>query len=128
MKKILIVDDSPDWINTHTFALKYHLGNQIEIDSVTSAKGGYQLIVSNLCVPYDIIITDLSMENDFTPLYAGEWLIKQIQFFKEYDLSRIFITSSIDEISKIAGVYGVNFIPKDDCENIMEYAIFTEIN
>ena len=127
MKKILIVDDSPDWINTHTFALNYHLGNQIEIDSATSAKGGYKLIVGNLCVPYDIIIVDMEMGNDFIPLYAGEWLIKQIQFFKEYDLAKIFIASSIDEISKIAGVYGVNFIPKDNCENIMEYKIFTEI-
>ena len=30
----------------------------------------------------DIIITDLQMENDFEPKYAGEWFIEQIKTFK----------------------------------------------
>lgn len=75
MKRILVVDDSPDWRNTHIFALKYHFGKNVVIDSASSAKQGYQIITKNILAPYDIIFVDMEMEEDFTPLYAGEWLI-----------------------------------------------------
>jgi len=41
MKKILVVDDAPDWINTHTFALKYHFGKKVKIDSANNWLGLY---------------------------------------------------------------------------------------
>ena len=121
MKKILVVDDSPYWRNTHIFALKYHFGKIVEIDSASSAKQGHQLITKNMLASYDIILVDMEMEEDFTPLYAGEWLIKKIQALSEYNNARIFIVSSVAEIDEIAANYGVNFIPKDKCEDIMEY-------
>ncbi|MDD3012390.1 MAG: hypothetical protein PHC34_01640 [Candidatus Gastranaerophilales bacterium] len=123
-KRILVVDDSANWIKTHTFALKYHFGEKVKIDCANSAKQGYQCITNKLLEPYDIIIVDMEMEDDFTPLNAGEWLIKQIQVFKEYDCARIFIVSSIAEINEIAKKYGVSCLPKDKCENIMEYKVF----
>jgi CheY-like chemotaxis protein len=126
MKKILVVDDSPDWINAHTFALKYHLGKKVKIDSANSAKQGYQRVSHNLLEPYDIVIVDMEMEDAFIPLYAGEWLIKQIQALSEYARIRIFIVSSVVEIDEIAQKYGVSRLPKDKCENIMEYKIFAE--
>ena len=121
MKKILIVDDSPDWRNTHIFALKYHFGKNAEIDSANSAKQGYRKITKNILAPYDIILVDMEMEPDFIPLFAGEWLIKQLQKLSEYSNTRIFIVSSVGEIAKMAAKYGVNYIPKDKCEDIMEY-------
>ncbi|MEI8389573.1 MAG: response regulator [bacterium] len=121
MKKILVVDDSPDWRNTHIFALKYHFGKNVEIHSANSAKQGHLIITKNMFAPYDIILVDMEMEEDFTPLYAGEWLIKQIQSLSEYSNSKIFIVSSVGEIAEMAAKYGVNYIPKDKCEDIMEY-------
>lgn len=121
MKKILVVDDSPDWRNTHIFALKYHFGKNVEIDSANSAKQGYQKITKNKLAPYDIILVDMEMEPDFIPLFAGEWLIKQIQTLGEYNNARIFIVSSVATIAEMAAKYGVNYIPKDKCEDIMEY-------
>ena len=31
-----------------------------------------------------MIITDLQMEDDFIPQYAGEWFVEQIKAFKNY--------------------------------------------
>lgn len=123
MKKILVVDDTPHWINTHLFALKYHFDKNIEIDSANSAKQGYQFITKNMLAPYDIILVDMEMEDEFVPLFAGEWLIQQIQALSEYNNTRIFIISSAAAIAKIAEKYGVNYIPKSNCEDIMEYKI-----
>jgi hypothetical protein len=69
----------------------------------------------------------MEMEEDFSPLYAGEWLIKQVQSHKEYDDTRIFIISSVCEITQIAARYGVNYIPKDKCEDITEYKVINDL-
>lgn len=123
MKKILVVDDSPDWINTHIFALKYHFGKNVEINIASSAKQGHQLITKNIFAPYDIILVDMEMENDFTPLYAGEWLIQQIQSHEEYNNTKIFIVSAVDKIIQIAEKYYVSCIPKRICDEISSYKL-----
>lgn len=124
MKKILIVDDSPQWISTHQFALQYHLGKSLNLDIANSAKQAYKCILENKSEPYDVIITDMEMEDDFSPLFAGEWLLQQIKSLKEYSNTKIYIASSVDNIEEIAKKYNVNFLPKDNCEDITSYDIF----
>ena len=94
MKKILIVDDFSQWITMHRTALKYNFGDGLKIDSATSAKEGYKCAVNQKSIPYDLILVDMEMEDDFYPLLAGEWLIKQLKAMGEYDNTKIFIRNS----------------------------------
>ncbi len=123
MKKILVVDDSPSWVKHHIFNIKYILGEEnVEIQSAYSAKQGDAALSSNIDKPFDIIFTDMQMEPDFLPLNAGEWLIKQIQFYPEYKNTKTVIISASPRIEKIAEKYGVDFIPKRLCETTVPYA------
>ena len=124
MNKILIVDDLARWVTMHRAALKYNFGAHINIDSANSAKKGYQCLIEQKSEPYDTILVDMEMEDDFCPLYAGEWLIKQIQELEEYATTRIFIVSSSPNIEEIAEKYGVDFLSKDKCKDITEYELF----
>jgi len=112
MKKILIVDDSPKWVQYHEFALKQIFADNAVIDSANSAGEGVEKITLNLDAPYDIILTDMQMESDYLPLLAGEWFIKQIKFFKEYKNTKIVIISAASNIAGIAQKYGADYIPK----------------
>ncbi len=62
--------------------------------------------------PYDVIITDLSMEYDFAPKFAGEWLVEQIQLLKQYYKTKIIIVSGSMQIKKIAEDLGTHYVPK----------------
>ena len=61
------------------------------------------------------------METDFLPLNAGEWVIKQAQFYPEYKTTRIIIISASPVIDKLAEKYDVEFIPKRLCQTTSEY-------
>ena len=122
MKKILIVDDSQGWINHHVFNIKYILGeDNVNITTANSAKEAEQILSANIDNPFDIIFTDMQMESDFLPLNAGEWVIKQAQFYPEYKNTRIIIISASPKIDKIAEKYGVEFIPKRQCQTTTAY-------
>ena len=84
MKKVLIVDDSPKWVSYHKEVIEEIFANEVTIDVAYSAKQALEKITASIDEPYDIILTDMQMEPDFIPLYAGEWFIKQVQFFNEY--------------------------------------------
>ena len=123
MKKILIVDDSQNWLNYHTFAVKELYGNNVHIDTANSAHNGIARITANIDTPYDIILTDMQMEIDFLPLYAGEWFIREVQMFQEYKSTRIIIISATNNIKQIAEKYNVECIPKYMCKMIDSYKI-----
>ena len=112
MKNFLIVDDSTSWRNFHTNTLKEIYQNDISIDEADSARAAYNLVYNNINTPYDVIITDLSMEYDFSPQFAGEWLIQQIQLLKQYYKSKIIIISGSMQIKNVAETFGVDFVPK----------------
>lgn len=122
MKKILIVDDSQNWLNYHTFAIK-ELFPEYKITTASSAQDGIAKITANIDTPFDIIVTDMQMEIDFLPLYAGEWFIREVQMFKEYKNSRIIIISATNNIRQIAEKYNVDFIPKYMCKTLDAYKI-----
>ncbi len=118
--KILIVDDSSKWVNWHEDAAREICNNAI-IHKAYSASQGVEKLTSSIDEPYDIIFTDMQMEADYLPLYAGEWFIKQIKFFKEYKNTKIIIISATSNIKQIAENYEVDYIPKYKCNNIEEY-------
>lgn len=123
MKKILIVDDTDNWLKYHTFAVKELFGNGILIETANSAKEGILKVTSNIDKPFDIILTDLQMEIDFLPLYAGEWFIREVQMLKEYKNTRIIIISATSTIKNIANKYNVEYLPKYMCKTLNAYDI-----
>ena len=112
MKHVLIVDDSQSWNNFHYQHLKEIYGEDIEIDRAYTARDGYDWVHNYIDNPYDLIITDLSMEYDFAPKFAGEWLIEQIQLLKQYYKTKIIIVSGSLNIKSIAENFGIDYIPK----------------
>ncbi len=120
-KRILIVDDSSRWVLYHKDAVREIFGGEAEIDTASSAKEGVERLMSSIDCPYDFIFTDMQMESDFLPFYAGEWFIKQIKFFNEYKNTKIMIISATSNIRQIAEKYSVDYIPKYRCNDLKEY-------
>lgn len=119
--KILIVDDSEKWVLFHKTAIQEIFDNKVIIETANSASQGIDKITASLDEPFDYILTDMQMESNYLPLFAGEWFIKQIQFFKEYKNSKIIIISAASNIARIAEKYNVDYIPKYKCNDIKEY-------
>lgn len=119
--KILIVDDSQKWIMWHKSAVKEIFSTNFVVETADSAQKGVEKITLSIDEPYDYVLTDMQMESDFLPLYAGEWFIKQIKFFKEYKNTKIIIISATSNIKQIAEKYNVDYIPKYMCNDIDSY-------
>ena len=119
--KILIVDDSEKWVMFHETAVREIFNNDITIETANSASQGVERITASIDKPFDFILTDMQMESDYLPLFAGEWFIKQIKFFKEYKNTKIIIISAASNIKMIAEKYNVDYIPKYRCNDINEY-------
>ena len=109
--KILIVDDVKGWRDYHSYIMNDMFLNA-KIETAESAREGYDKLMENNDEPFDIIITDMQMENDFEPKYAGEWFIEQVKTFKNYSKTRIVIISAAYNIPAIAENYGVDYIRK----------------
>lgn len=119
MKRILVVDDSIKWVEYHIEALK--LQENFEIETAYSAKSGLAKVEVNIDNPFDIIFTDMQMETDFLPLYAGEWFIEQIKTFKEYKDTKIVIISATSDVKRVAEKYNVSYLPKYLCTDLDRY-------
>jgi DNA-binding NarL/FixJ family response regulator len=109
--KILIIDDIKGWQDYHSSIIREILPEAI-IQTGSSAREGYDKLLENNDSPFDIILTDMQMENDFEPKFAGEWFIEQIKTFKNYKNTRIVIISAAYNIPVIAENYGVDYIRK----------------
>ena len=116
MKKILIVDDIKGWRDYHTLMIQEQFIS-LEIITAESARDGYNKLIENNETPFDIVITDLQMENDFEPKYAGEWLIEQVQNLKNYKSTSVIIISAAYNIPQIAEHFGVHYIRKTTARN-----------
>ncbi len=119
--RILIVDDSSRWVLHHQEVIRQIFNNNVEIETANSAKEGVERLTASLDEPYDFILTDMQMEPDFLPLYAGEWFIKQIKFFNEYKNTKIIAVSASENLKQIAKNYDVDCIPKYMCNDIKSY-------
>ena len=126
--KILIVDDVKGWRDYHSVVLK-NLFPDATIQTAESAKEGYDRLIENKAEPFNIILTDMQMEDDFAPKYAGEWFIEQIKTFKNYINTEIVIVSATYNISFIADTCGVKYIKKSTARNFPQaYEFLKEIN
>lgn len=124
--KILIADDVQGWVNYHS-AIASKMFPDADIITVNSAKEGYDKLMEYNDNPFDIIITDMQMEDDFEPKYAGEWFIEQIKTFKNYSKTKIVIISATYNIANIAENYQVDYIRKQTARNFPEaYEILKE--
>lgn len=116
MKKVLVVDDSYSWREFHKNALDEIFieisEDDYQIDLAESARDGYTAVMQNNSSPYNLIISDLQMEDDFVQKYAGEWFIEQVKTFKSYTNSHIIISSGCFNIRQIAESLNVNYVPK----------------
>lgn len=117
MKKILIVDDVPGWVRFHEQNIRHLNIPNIEIDTANSAREALSKLEVSIDNPYDVIFTDLQMESDFLPKYAGEWLIEQIKTFKEYNSTKIVIISASPNIRIIAERNQVLYLSKTIARN-----------
>ena len=110
MKNILIVDDVKGWRDFNTNVMHELFGNDVNIDTAESATLAYDFLLQ--AKPYDIILTDLQMEDSYSPKYAGEWLVEQIKTFNRYNSTKIVMISAAYNIRHIADNLEVNCIPK----------------
>lgn len=117
MKRILIVDDVPGWVRFHEQNIRHLNIPNIEIDTAISAKEALSKLEVSIDNPYDVIFTDLQMESDFLPKYAGEWLIEQVKTFKEYNSTKIVIISASPNIRIIAERNQVLYLSKTIARN-----------
>lgn len=109
--RILTVDDSFDWLNLHSAVLNNIFKDDLEIISANSAFEAINIYKDEYKEnPFDLVITDLQMESDFEPMYAGEWLIKEIQNLNERQ--EILIVSSCFNIDQIANAYNTDYLSK----------------
>lgn len=111
-KKVLIADDQEAWRNFNSQAVYSILGEKIYIDAVSSAKEAYDKIFENFTEPYDFILTDMQMEDEYLPKMAGEWLIEQVKPLPQYLNTKIIIISAAMNIERIAENYSVDYIRK----------------
>ena len=112
MKKVLIVDDVKGWRDYNSQIVDEIFNSDVEIYTADCAQKAYDLIVENNEAHFDYVITDLQMENDFEPKYAGEWLVEQVQLLKNYKNTKIILISATYNIRAIATGYNVECIPK----------------
>lgn len=112
MKKILVVDDMSGWRDFNTNAVYEILGENAQVDEASSAEDAYSKILENNTKPYDIVITDLQMENSYEPKYAGEWLVEQIKSLPKYYRTKIIMVSASYNVRTIAESLNVDCIPK----------------
>ena len=97
MKKILVVDDMHSFREFHKRILEEVFieleQTEYTIHTADYARDGLNKIYEHSKEPYDTIITDLQMEDEFSPQYAGEWLVEQIKNMPSYYKTRIIIVS-----------------------------------
>ena len=121
--KILIIDDSQSWVEFHKNILEeIYIMEENILHTAFSARQALDTLYQNTSTPYDLIITDLQMEEDFSPLFAGEWIIEQIKNLTSFNKSRIIISSGAYNIKHIANSFNVEYIPKRiACTDRLEY-------
>lgn len=111
--KILIVEDSTEWIKFHINLLNQLLeDDSFEIDFEISARAGFNKVIKKSETRYDLIISDLEMEEISGENYAGGWFIRNILKREECKNSKILIISGSHDINQVAKEFNVDFISK----------------
>jgi len=111
-KRVLIVDDTLSWVKFNQNLLDSFFPRMFEITTAQSAWDARMTVVDNLEMPFDLIMTDLQMDNFGDDTLAGEWLVEQIQAMREYSNVKILIISGMPNIKTVAEQHNVAYISK----------------
>lgn len=111
-ERILIVDDTLSWLYFHKNLIDELYNDVFEITLANSANEALNIVKKNIENPFDIIITDMQMEEDYYPKIAGEWLVENIKDIKAYYKTHIIIVSAIYNLEQIANMLNVECISK----------------
>ena len=110
MKNVLIVDDVKSWREFNSQVIKDLYGEDVTITTAASASDAYDILLTNK--DFDVIITDLQMENNYSPKHAGEWLVEKIKTFDKYKKTKIIMISASYNLRQIARILNIECIPK----------------
>ncbi len=110
MKNVLIVDDVKSWREFNSQVIKDLYGEDVTITTAASASDAYDILLTNK--DFDVIITDLQMEDNYSPKHAGEWLVEQIKTFDKYKKTKIIMISASYNLRQIARNLDIECIPK----------------
>ena len=111
-KRILIAEDSSEWQRFHAEQLRSYNKLNLEFDIASSARDALELAQQNINNPYDLIVSDLQMETEFLPEFAGEWFVKNLKNIKEYENTPVVLISATYNIAFIASSLGVDYLSK----------------
>ena len=124
-QKILIVDDSPEWLRHHISLIKRLFGEDFfEINTAASGKQRFNKVLQEK--DYNLVITDLEMEKIFDESYAGVWLVKNLLNRKETENTKFLIISGAYNVWNMANSLKVDHIEKSsllDNPLILKYKI-----
>ncbi len=109
--KVLIVDDMRSWRELNAHIVK-SLFAKAQIDFAANGSEAYNLALTHAEEPYDIILTDLQMEEDYEPEHAGEWFIRELKLLKQYQNTLVIIISASSDIHHVAEKLMVEAISK----------------
>ena len=112
LKRILIAEDSPEWQKFHASLLKEYDKVELMFDIASNARDALELINKNIENPYNLVLSDLQMETDFLPKFAGEWFVENIKQIPQYKNVPIVFISATYNISFVAASCGVNSLSK----------------
>lgn len=96
---------------------------QAEFTIANNAREALELVELNAkeqIQPFDLVFSDMQMETEFLPEFAGEWLVKQIKQLPSYENTKIVVVSAAYNIGFIASRLGVDYLSKRSIINYPE--------
>ena len=112
VKRVLIAEDSFEWQRFHKSLLDNYDKCQIEAVFASCARDALEFVEFYPEQNYDLILSDLQMESDFLPEFAGEWFVKNLKRISKYKNTPIVLVSAAYNISFIAANLGVKYLSK----------------
>lgn len=112
VKRVLIAEDSIQWQNFHKSLLHNYDKFEIEYVVASSAREALDIVETTIEEPFDIVLSDLQMESDFLPDFAGEWFVKNLKNISVYRNKPIVLVSAAYNISFIAMNLDVKYLSK----------------
>jgi CheY-like chemotaxis protein len=109
--RFLVVDDGYDWIKFHYQNIKNTMPHA-QIDTAMSGFEGLNMVLKQDENYYDIILSDMQMEEVSDESYAGIWLLKRLLASGKCKNTTIIIVSAVYNIKEVAKNLNVNYISK----------------
>lgn len=112
VKRILIAEDSKEWQRFHKTLLDNYDKAQVEYTIASCAKEALDIAKNSIDKPFDLVLSDLQMEADYLPEFAGEWFIKNLKHINEYFNVPIVVVSAAYNIAFVASNLGTDYLSK----------------